>query len=51
MVGKKCVEDEEKVNGIKQECEEQLAKAIPALNRAEKAVKDIHKADIDELRA
>ena len=46
MVEKKCVEHDVRVNVIKQDCEEQLAKAIPALTSSEKAFKDIHNAHI-----
>jgi hypothetical protein len=44
----KCQADEKIVLGIKAECEEGLAKAIPALAAAEKAVKDLNKDDIKE---
>merc|ERR1712096_566612 len=43
--------DEAYVSEISADCKAELDKAIPALMKAEKAVKDLQKKDVDELRS
>jgi len=46
-----CNEQAEAATKIKDECELQLAEAMPALNQAMKALRVLKKSDLDELKA
>jgi len=46
-----CNAQAEAATAIKDECEAQLAEAMPALNQAMKALKVLKKSDLDELKA
>lgn len=48
---KQCNQQAEAATHIKEECEEQLAEAMPALNQAMKALRVLKKSDLDELKS
>jgi len=48
---RQCNEQAEAASAIKNECEAQLAEAMPALNQAMKALRVLKKSDLDELKS